>query len=157
MINIILYLFVCLTNFYGFRAFFVEKNEFIKLWILFAMIFSFFMHVYEIDRFTKNLHIKDLKKDPVYNVLVFIDKLFAWPLIAFYIWNYYNSSLLFDHILLEIFAIIICVISTEIELSKENVYFFAVTHGIWHITAFHIAYLFSVTNSRMTFYTMGTI
>jgi len=141
MFKILLYLYVCLSNFYGFYAYFNEENLLLKYGLLSSMFASFIMHVYEIKRFTQDLHISKLKKDNLYNTLVFFDKLIAYTTIAMYV--YFKYNIVMKYLIYNIFAILLCILSTEINLSKNNVYIFAILHGTWHIFAFNLAYIFS--------------
>lgn len=142
LFKLLLYYYVCLSNFYGFFAYFNETNNILKHGLLFSMIASYVMHIYEIERFTKNLHISILKKDNIYNTLVLIDKIIAYTTILLYVYNKYD--IVMNYLVYNILAIILCVVSTEIEYSKNNVYIFAILHGSWHIFAFHLAYLYSL-------------
>ncbi len=139
--NALLYIYVCASNLYGLRILSYENEPILKLFVIYAVFASFVMHVYEIERFTKDLHISVLKKDTFYNYLVLMDKLFAWTLIFLY--SYYKHNVVKNYIPHSIAAIILCIISTEISLTKNNNTWFAILHGTWHLVAFHLGMKFS--------------
>ncbi len=145
--NLILYLYVCLTNFYGFKAYDIESNPILCTGLMCSMFASFAMHVYEIRRFTDDMHISVLKQDNVYNWLVRVDKAFAYTTIALYV--YYKYDVIILYVPQAIFAVLLAIFSTETPTTQNNNTLFAITHGTWHFIAFRLAYLYSLGDISM--------
>ncbi len=139
-VRILLYLYVCFTNLYAIRALLIETNTVLWTLLEFSMTASIIMHLYELERFFGKTTIFELKQDPVYNMLVFVDKFAAYTTIALTL--YLKTNAVFHYIEFAVLAVIVCVISTELNYTKRNVVAFALLHGTWHLMAFHLAYLY---------------
>jgi hypothetical protein len=140
--SLLLYFAVIFSNFYGIRALLYQKDPLFQVLLIYAIFASCLMHIAELPRFIEGSNIKTLKTVPLYNYLVIFDKVFAFSICIYgFITNY--QLILSEYLIYSIISIVICILSTEFEVSQNNIIIFSVLHTMWHLLAFHLAYLIS--------------